>query len=40
LPEGAADIGEVVAGPPGQVTVVDGNGAATVLPRAGWDHFR
>ena len=40
LPQGAADIGEVVAGPPGQVTVVDGNGAATVLPRAGWDHFR
>ena len=39
LPDGAAVIGEVVAGPAGQVTLVDPEGGAAVIGRAGWDHF-
>ncbi|MDA0735074.1 MAG: thiamine-phosphate kinase [Chloroflexi bacterium] len=39
LPEGAAVIGEITAGEPGKVVVVDYAGAETVAPRHGWDHF-
>ena len=39
LPEGAAVLGEVIAGPAGQVTLVDFNGDETTVGRAGWDHF-
>ena len=39
LPDGAAVIGEIVAGPAGQVTLVDPEGGAAVIGRAGWDHF-
>ena len=39
LPDGAAIIGETVAGEPGQVTVVDSAGAETAADRSGWDHF-
>jgi thiamine-monophosphate kinase len=40
LPAGAAVIGEITAGIPGQVTLVDSSGAETVAGRGGWDHFR
>ena len=39
LSPGAAIIGEIVAGPAGQVTLVDPEGGAAVIGRAGWDHF-
>lgn len=39
LSDGAAVIGETVAGAPGQVTVVDSSGAETAAGRGGWDHF-
>ncbi len=39
LPDGAAVIGETVAGEPGQVTVVDSAGVETSAGRRGWDHF-
>lgn len=39
LSDGAAIIGEIVAGPAGQVTLVDPEGGAAVIGRAGWDHF-
>ena len=39
LPDGAAVIGEIVAGPAGQVTLVDPEGGAAIIGRAGWDHF-
>ena len=39
LSPGAAVIGEIVAGPAGQVTLVDPEGGAEVISRAGWDHF-
>lgn len=39
LDKGAAVIGEVTAGPAGQVTLVDTEGGAAVIGRAGWDHF-
>ncbi len=39
LSDGAAVIGEIVAGPAGQVTLVDPEGGAEVIGRAGWDHF-
>ncbi len=39
LPVGAAAIGEVLAGEPGQVRLVDSSGVEKVAPRAGWDHF-
>ena len=35
----AAVIGEIVAGPAGQVTLVSPEGGAEVIGRAGWDHF-
>jgi thiamine-monophosphate kinase len=39
LPQGAAVIGEVLAGPPGHVDLVDLDGVATAAGAAGWDHF-
>ena len=39
LPEGAAVIGEIMAGTPGQVLLVDDQGDETVAGSAGWDHF-
>ncbi len=39
LPDGAAVVGEAVAGEPGQVRVVDPSGAEKVAARGGWDHF-
>lgn len=39
LPEESRAIGEIVAGTPGQVIVVDSSGRETVAGRAGWDHF-
>ena len=39
LPSGVAVIGEVLAGEPGQVRVVDSSGVEKVADRAGWDHF-
>ena len=38
-PEGAAILGEITAGPPGQVTLVAASGSETAIGRAGWDHF-
>lgn len=40
LPAGATVLGEVVDGPPGQVTVTDAQGHIVPVPRGGWDHFR
>ena len=40
LPEGAAVLGEIIAGEPGQVSIVDPSGAETVASRGGWDHYR
>ena len=39
LPDGAAVVGEVVAGEPGRVSVVDPSGAEKIAGRGGWDHF-
>ena len=39
LPSGAAVIGEVLVGEPGQVRVVDSEGIEKVADRRGWDHF-
>ena len=39
LPEGAAVIGEITAGPAGRVTLVSPEGVEEVMGRAGWDHF-
>jgi thiamine-monophosphate kinase len=39
LPDGAAVVGEVVAGEPGQVSVVDPSGTERIAGRGGWDHF-
>ena len=39
LPEGAAVVGEVLAGEPGRVTVVDGHGKELPSHIRGWDHF-
>ena len=39
LTEGAGVIGEIAAGTPGQVTIVDAGGRETAAGRAGWDHF-
>lgn len=39
LPEGAAVIGEITAGPAGRVTLVSPEGKEEVMGRAGWDHF-
>ena len=40
LPEGAAVLGEITAGEPGQVSIVDPSGAEMVASRGGWDHYR
>ncbi|MBM3942300.1 MAG: thiamine-phosphate kinase [SAR202 cluster bacterium] len=40
LPEGAAVIGEILAGPPGQVLLADQAGRVWPVGPAGWDHFR
>ena len=39
LSAGATVIGEVLAGEPGQVRLVDALGVEKVATRAGWDHF-
>ena len=39
LPGGPSVIGEILAGEPGQVRVVDASGVETLADRAGWDHF-
>ena len=39
LPEGAAVLGEITEGAPGQVSLVDADGNETGVSRAGWDHF-
>ncbi|MDP6227697.1 MAG: thiamine-phosphate kinase [Dehalococcoidia bacterium] len=39
LPGEAAVVGEILAGEPGRVVVVDSAGRETVAGRAGWDHF-
>ena len=39
LPPGAAVIGEITAGPAGQVTLIAADGSEQVVSRAGWDHF-
>ena len=39
LPEGAAVIGDIVAGEPGRVTLVDADGAELAAGSGGWDHF-
>ena len=39
LPEGAAVVGEIVAGEAGRVTIVDPSGVEKVVGAAGWDHF-
>jgi len=39
LPEGASIIGEITAGEPGRVVVLDSAGKETVATRHGWDHF-
>ena len=39
LPEGAAMIGQITDGEPGQITLVGTDGAETAIGRAGWDHF-
>jgi thiamine-monophosphate kinase len=40
LPGNAAVVGEILAGEPGRVVVVDSAGRETVAGRGGWDHFR
>ena len=39
LPGGATVIGDMLAGEPGQVSVVDSSGVEEVAQRSGWDHF-
>ena len=39
LPAGAAVIGEITAGEPGQVTVINEDGAVRPRGGGGWDHF-
>ena len=39
LPREAAVVGEILAGEPGSVVIVDSAGRETVASRAGWDHF-
>ncbi len=39
LPEGAAVVGEIAEGEPGNITLVEADGAETAIGRAGWDHF-
>ena len=39
LPDGAAVIGEITAGEPGRVTLVDADGVERAAGSGGWDHF-
>ena len=39
LPPGAAVVGEITPGPPGEVTVLDPDGNPRTRRGAGWDHF-
>jgi thiamine-monophosphate kinase len=39
LPGEAAVVGEILAGEPGRVVVVDSAGGETVAGPGGWDHF-
>ena len=39
LPPGAAVVGEITPGPPGEVTVLDSDGTPRTRRGAGWDHF-
>lgn len=39
LPGGAAVVGEILAGEPGRVTVIDANGQELPFRNRGWDHF-
>ena len=39
LPAGAAVVGEIIAGEPGRVTVVDAGGQELPARNRGWDHF-
>ncbi len=39
LPEGAAVLGEITNGTPGQVTLLMEDGKETTIGRGGWDHF-
>ena len=39
LPQGAAVLGEIYDGEPGQVSLVRADGEETAIGRAGWDHF-
>ena len=36
---GSTEIGEVLDGPPGQVSILDEKGQALSLTRQGWKHF-
>ena len=40
LPEGAATIGEITSGTPGEVVLVDASGAEMVASPGGWDHYK
>ena len=40
LPQGAAVVGDVVEGPPGQVTVLGADGQEMDVRTGGWDHFQ
>ena len=39
LPEPAVVVGEALAGPPGQVVIVDDQGRESQAQTVGWDHF-
>jgi thiamine-monophosphate kinase len=39
LPQPATIIGEVMAGTPGKVTLLDASGHEVPMPKGGWDHF-
>ena len=40
LSDGAAVVGELLAGEPGRVSVLDVDGSERPAPATGWDHFR
>jgi thiamine monophosphate kinase len=40
LSQGAAVVGELMAGEPGRVSVLDVDGSERPASGAGWDHFR
>ena len=39
LPQPAAVVGEVIAGEPGRVSILDGRGEELASELGGWDHF-